>query len=137
MNNASSSKLRGLGLALLTLAVATAAHADLTSRARSAPGRNRPADFTVSGVVSGVLNGQVIIDGVAYPVGESPQVFQIGAGMIKLSELPIGSRVYATGATVGQSGLLRMLIVRPADEKADASAPTAKILVRDPATIPR
>ena len=113
--------IRGLGVALLTLTVAASAQADLRSWNKPAPVRHRPPTFDVSGVYTGTLYRQVVIDGMTYTLANSPVVYKVGVGRIELSELPIGSRVFASGQAVGSTGLVDLLIARPEEARAATS----------------
>jgi hypothetical protein len=110
-------------LSLLVLASATVARADEAWRPRRAPVRRPAPTFDISGVYGGVLNGRVVIDNLSYPLGRSVQVYQLGVGVVGLPDLAIGSRVFASGPRLGDTGTVLTLIARPAYERGTPSTP--------------
>jgi hypothetical protein len=118
----------GLVATLLALTVSTTAHADLFSREKPAPARRRPAMFHVSGVYSGVLNGQILVDGTALTLAGSPAVHAVGAGSLELRDLPIGCRVHVSGQVVGRTQVVMSVIARPGE---DSSARPGTARVRE------
>ena len=135
MNSPSAKLLRGAGVTLLALTMATAARADLFNRERPAPAPRRAPTFEVAGVYTGMLTGQVVIDGGTYALHDPPQIHQVGTGAIALLDLPIGTRVYASGTMVGGTGTIRMLIARPSSEKDDGGDMSSHVLVLDRANM--
>lgn len=124
--------LRGITLVVLALAVASFAQAQDVSPRRRLFIQQRPATFTVSGVFSGAALGRTTINDLDYAFCASPQVYQIGVGMIPLSSVAIGSRIYASGVGSLGSGTICMMIVRPDTEEAAAGRDlSSHIRVRD------
>jgi hypothetical protein len=124
--------LRGITLVVLALAVASLAQAQGISPHRRMFIQQRPATFTVSGVFTGAALGRTTINDVDYSVCASPQVYQIGVGMIPLSSVAIGSRIYASGVGSPSSGTICMMIVRPDTEETAAGHDlSSHIRVRD------
>jgi len=110
-------------LSLLVLVTATAVRAEEAWRPRQAPVRRATPSFDVSGVYGGVLSGRLVIDNLAYPLGSAVQVYQLGVGKVGLSDLAIGSRVFASGLRIGDTGSVLMVIARPANERNTPSTP--------------
>ena len=126
--------IRGLGVVLLTLALASSARADLMTRHRPESPPLRPATFDLSGVYGGVLGGAIVIDGSTYMLNPVPQVFRIGTGPISLIDLEIGTRVYISGTVGPDGGQVRAVIARPAGEHGDQRGSSSAIRVRDPSS---
>ena len=103
--------------ALLLVTAAVAAQAgDLPWQKHTRVERVRPATFSTVGTYTGVLDGQVLIDGVTFRIRPGTQAYLIGVGPIPMSSVPIGSRVQAVGIGALESGTIRGLMVRPAEE---------------------
>lgn len=125
MNRASKFVLPVFTLALLSLAVAASADPFDMLRGPARPQRTprvQPPGFNATGIYGGVIGDQVSIDGVTYTLRQKTQPYLIGTGLVSMSDIPIGSRVYATVLGTSQSGVIWGLIVRPADEDRKARA---------------
>ena len=72
--------------------------------------------FAATGVYGGFIGNQVTIDGVNYTLRQKTQPYMVGTGLVSMSDVPIGSHVYATVVGSEQSGVIWGLIVRPAGE---------------------
>jgi hypothetical protein len=123
MNRISRASLRGLAVAGLVLLVAAAAHADPRTRQRQPARRN--ATFNFSGVFSGVLDGKILIGDRAFPLSESARFYLLGTGPVEIQRLPIGARVFASGTSMGETGVVRRVVVRPAGESREPTGPAS------------
>ncbi|MFN8587677.1 MAG: hypothetical protein U0704_07715 [Candidatus Eisenbacteria bacterium] len=120
---------------LLAASVAAADPMDLLRRpARTPrPPRVQTPGFHASGTYSGSVGGQLIIDGVSYPLRTNTKPYLIGYGPVEVNEVPIGSRVFATIVNGDQGNVIWGLIVRPPDDPRTAGADMhAFVRVHDP-----
>lgn len=106
------------------------AQGDRQGRSRPAP--RRPVIFEISGVYTGVFNGVVSIDGVGYPISSNAQVYLLGDGMVPLSMVPVGNRIYAAGRGALGSGMIETLIARPINDDRSRPGTEPVIKLRDP-----
>ena len=134
MNRFSGLAVRGLTVALLSLTLGSVVQADSLLQRQKPQPRHRPLTFEVAGVYTGVVAGHVLIDGLAYRVQPTPLVYQLGVGMVTLDQLPIGTRVYASGYGSAESGLLSTITARPVAENAPNKAGVSLTLQLVPPT---
>lgn len=89
--------------------------------------------FNATGVYGGFVGNQVTIDGVNYTLRQKTQPYLIGTGLVSMSDVPIGSSVFATVVGSDQSGVIWGLIVRPAGEEraARGELPPARVRSED------
>ncbi len=126
-------------LSLLTIAVAASADPLNLGRGPARPQRAPRVpvpSFAATGVYGGYVGDQVNIDGATYTLRQKTQPYLIGRGLISMSEIPIGSRVYATVVGSETSGVIWGLIVRPADEERQPRDMTGQARLR-PESAPR
>lgn len=122
MTRTSKLALRFAALAMLVIAPAALAEPPSLFNLHARPPRSqRPQrvqqpGFQTMGVYGGQIGDQVLIDGTPYLLRQKTQPYLVGRGLISMSEIPIGSSVFATIVGTPQSGVVWQLIVRPADE---------------------
>ncbi len=120
--------LRTAAVSLLLAAFAIAAHADDPQARRRGPGVWRKPSFALSGVYTGVVGGQIVIDGVAYPIKPNASAYQLGYGPVPLNALAIGRVVYVTGSGAPESGIVTSVVARPASEDTDPSGDLSRFV---------
>lgn len=127
--------MRAATVSLLLLTMATLAQAqDLQQRQRQ-PMQRQTASFGVSGVYSGIVGGQVVIDGTSYRLMDSATVYAIGTGMLPFESIAIGSHVYAMGSNSKGVPTIGLMVARNSDEPTtDGSDPSSHIRERDPSS---
>ncbi len=125
--------LRGLALLTLAAAAVAPAHAqDARVRSWTPAGASSPT-FAYSGAYSGSIGSQVNIGEYGFWISPKTTVYQIGSGLVPLSQLPIGTVVYATGTDKGGLRTVMVLIARPSAEGSAApSDAAANVKERDP-----
>jgi len=121
-----SHKKRALSVAVVALALlAATGPADaqfFLGRKETPQPIRRTQTFSVSGIFSGQMSGQILVDGVAYRLAGEPRVYLMGVGFVSLASLPIGARVTLTGPGTPETGFVRGILVRPLDEESRAGA---------------
>lgn len=127
MRKAISLSMR-LGVVLaLGLSLATAVHADR----RVTSGKARASElrtFAFSSDFTGVLQGDLLIDGTLYRVAPKASVYVLGQGLAPAGLVLSHRSIYVSGVYVGNEPVVRSIIVRPSSNRAGAGE--AKITVR-------
>lgn len=138
MNRTTSRITRVAAALLLATSFAAVAHADLLqwqpgARPRTAPAPRRHITYEVAGIYGGSFSGSITIDGTPYPVSPGTSVYRVGVGRVPLSQLPIGSRIYAVGQGVRGQGPIRSLVARPAEDAPSTTEDMSRFVrVADP-----
>lgn len=131
MTRFSRNTLRMLALVAVAMTFAIPAHSQ-AERQRSRPPARRNVTFDISGVYTGAYNGVVSIDGVGYPISPNAHVYLLGDGVVPLSMVPIGNRIYASGRGVLGSSPIEMLLARPVNDDQTRSNTELTIKLHDP-----
>lgn len=76
----------------------------------------RAQPFTLGGRFSGVLGGQIQIEGVTYRLAPDASVYEVGVGSMPLGTLLQDRYVSFSGLTMNNSTTIHSLVVRPASE---------------------
>ena len=134
-------RIRNLVCVAVTLAllagVGPAAAASKTVRkTRAAAPKPRPVQtFNASGPFTGVLAGEIRVGETTYRVSPDVQVYEIGNGPIPAGAAVTDRLVYLSGVVRGNSQIVDVIIVRPADELlARPDDPSQYIHEKDPSS---
>jgi hypothetical protein len=97
--------------------------------------RHPSPGFDVSGEFTGTLGGEILLAGVSYRLASDAVVYEIGRGLLPLGTMVVDRHVFLSGLGSDESGLIRMVIVRPPDDPRLAKrAPTIHTRLEDDAS---
>ncbi len=126
----------------LRLALVLALVGSLASAAGAAKSKARPLGkagpllrsetFSTSGDFSGVLNGEIWMDGVGYTLSTDALVYEIDRGVLPLGTVVSDRMVWLSGLKSGSSMMVYSVVIRPGTYvRAVVTEPSDQVRVAD------
>lgn len=122
---------------ILLSAVLAAAAVNVTGAAEKHKSKGvaaKTVPFTVTGVYSGALEGEVMVSGRSVFINDKTSVHRVGTGPVAAGESVTKTAVYISGVMKGKKAIATMVLIGERETSNDYSQTTIESAERDPKT---
>lgn len=125
-----------LSAALAVVAVGvTGAKEQRVPKSKGVPAKGVP--FSVTGVYSGSLSGEIVVNGQSVFINDKTSIQKVGKGPVEPGESVSNSAVYVSGVMKGKKAIATMVVVGEKESTQDFSQTTIEGAEVDPKTSKR
>lgn len=126
--------LLSAALALVAVSV-TGAKEQKMPKSKGVPAKSAP--FAVTGVYSGSLGGEIVVNGQSIFIGDKTTIHQTGKGPVEAGTSVSNAAIYVAGVMKGKKAVATMIVVGDRETSNDFSQTTIEGAESDPKTSKR
>jgi len=122
-------------IALFVALAATAVSVTGAKEQNMSKGKGRPVTgtpFRVTGMFSGSLTGEIVIDGQSVFINDKTTFHRVGVGPVDMGGAVTNAPVFVGGVMKGKKAIATMIVIGEEEESADFSQSTIAGSDRDP-----